>query len=96
VSSRTARALQRNLVSKTKQNKQTNKNNNKNPKQLVLVAHTFKSQHLGGRGRRISEFKASLGYTVSSRTARAIQRNPVSKNKTKTNKQKNKTTTLLS
>jgi hypothetical protein len=34
---------------------------------------------LGGRGRRISEFEASLVYTVSSRTARAIQRNPVSK-----------------
>jgi hypothetical protein len=45
---------------------------------------------LGGRGRRISEFKASLVYRVSSRTARAIQRNPVSKNKNKkpkTNKQ---------
>jgi hypothetical protein len=36
---------------------------------------------LGGRGRRISEFKASLVYKVSSRTARATQRNPVSKNK---------------
>jgi hypothetical protein len=34
---------------------------------------------LGGRGRWISEFKASLVYKVSSRTARAIQRNPVSK-----------------
>jgi hypothetical protein len=34
---------------------------------------------LGGRGRQISEFKASLGYRVSSRTAKAIQRNPVSK-----------------
>jgi hypothetical protein len=33
---------------------------------------------LGGRGRWISEFKASLVYIVSSRTARAIQRNPVS------------------
>jgi hypothetical protein len=32
---------------------------------------------LGGRGRRISEFEASLVYRVSSRTARAIQRNPV-------------------
>jgi hypothetical protein len=41
---------------------------------------------LGGRGRWISEFEASLVYKVSSRTARAIQRNPVSKNK-----QKNKT-----
>jgi hypothetical protein len=39
---------------------------------------------LGGRGRQISEFEASLVYKVSSRTARAIQRNPVSKNKNKT------------
>ena len=39
------------------------------------------------RGRQISEFKASLVYKVSSRTARATQRNPVSK-KTKINKQK--------
>jgi hypothetical protein len=37
-------------------------------------------------GRRISEFEASLVYRVSSRTARATQRNPVSKNQ---NKQKN-------
>jgi hypothetical protein len=59
---------------------------------------------LGGRGRRISEFEASLVYRVSSRTARATQRNPVSKKqktKTKTKppktkntpKQKNKTKT---
>jgi hypothetical protein len=34
---------------------------------------------LGGRGRQISEFEAILVYRVSSRTARAIQRNPVSK-----------------
>jgi hypothetical protein len=39
---------------------------------------------LGGRGRRISEFEASLVYKVGSRTDRAIQRNPVSKTKTKT------------
>jgi hypothetical protein len=32
---------------------------------------------LGGRGRRISEFEASLVYRVSSRTARDTQRNPV-------------------
>jgi hypothetical protein len=31
---------------------------------------------LGGRGRQISEFEASLVYKVSSRTARVIQRNP--------------------
>jgi hypothetical protein len=34
---------------------------------------------LGGRERRISEFKASLVYRVSSRTARGTQRNPVLK-----------------
>jgi hypothetical protein len=34
---------------------------------------------LGGRGRWISEFKASLVYRMSSRTATATQRNPVSK-----------------
>jgi hypothetical protein len=44
-----------------------------------------------GRGRQISEFKASLVYRVSSRTAKATQRNPVSKNK-QTNKQTNKKT----
>jgi hypothetical protein len=38
---------------------------------------------LGGRDRRISEFEASLVYTVSSRTAKTIQRNPVSKNQKK-------------
>jgi hypothetical protein len=42
---------------------------------------------LGGRGRWISEFKASLVYRVSSRTARATQRNPVSE-KTKQQQQK--------
>jgi hypothetical protein len=49
---------------------------------------------LGGRSRQISEFKASLVYRVSSRTVRAIQRNPVSKKQNKNkNKNKNKTKT---
>jgi hypothetical protein len=41
---------------------------------------SLESQHSGsrGRGRWISEFKASLDYRVSSRTIRATQRNPVS------------------
>jgi len=39
--------------------------------------------HLGGRGRRISEFEASLVYRVSSRTTKATQRNPDSKNQKK-------------
>jgi hypothetical protein len=38
---------------------------------------------LGGRDRQISDFEASLVYKVSSRTASAIQRNPVSKNQKK-------------
>jgi hypothetical protein len=42
---------------------------------------------VGGRGRGISKFEASLAYRVSSKTARVIQRNPVSK---KTNKQTKK------
>jgi hypothetical protein len=41
---------------------------------------------LGGRGRQISEFKVSLVYKVSSRTARATQRNPVLKKKEKKKK----------
>jgi hypothetical protein len=45
---------------------------------------------LGGRGRRISEFEASLVYKVSSRTARATQRNTVSKKPKKKKKKKKK------
>jgi hypothetical protein len=36
------------------------------------------SQHSGGRGRWISEFKVRLVYKVSSRTVRVTQRNTVS------------------
>jgi hypothetical protein len=43
---------------------------------------------LGGRGRQISEFEASLVYRVSSRTVRAIQKNPVSKKKKKKKRKK--------
>jgi hypothetical protein len=45
---------------------------------------------LGGRGRQISEFEASLVYRVSSRTAKATQRNPVSKKTKKRKKKKEK------
>jgi hypothetical protein len=45
------------------------------------------SQHLGGRGRRVSEFEASLVYRVSSRTARGTQRKPVSKNQKRKKKE---------
>jgi hypothetical protein len=37
---------------------------------------------LGGRGRQISQIKVSLVYKVSSRTAKATQRNPVLKTTT--------------
>jgi hypothetical protein len=45
---------------------------------------------LGGRGRRISEFRASLVYRVSSRTARATQRNPILKNQKRKKKERKK------
>jgi hypothetical protein len=53
-----------------------------------MVTQRLSSQHLGGRGRWTSELEASLVYRVSSRTARATQRNSVLKNKTKTNQTK--------
>jgi hypothetical protein len=45
---------------------------------------------LGSRGRWISGFEASLVYQVSSRTARATQRNPVWKKPKKKKKKKKK------
>jgi hypothetical protein len=55
------------------------------------VAHAFNpsTREAEAEARRISEFEASLVYKVNSRTARAIQRNPVSK--TKQNKKNKKT-----
>jgi hypothetical protein len=60
-------------------------------KQSAVVAHAFKTRHSGGRGRQISQFKASLVYKVSSRTTGATQRNPVSKTNKQTNKQNKET-----
>jgi hypothetical protein len=54
-------------------------------------AHTSLIPALGRQRQADSEFQASLVYRVSSRTARATQRSPVSKktkNKTKQNKKK--------
>jgi hypothetical protein len=48
---------------------------------------------LGGRGRRISEFEASLVYRVSSRTSRATEKPCLEKTKKKQTKQ-NKTKKL--
>jgi hypothetical protein len=45
---------------------------------------------LGGRCRRISEFKASLVYRVSSRTARAVYRETLSGKKQKQKERKEK------
>jgi hypothetical protein len=51
-----------------------------------MVVHTFNlsTQEIGGQ--IICEFKASQVYRASFRTARATQRNPVSKNKNKQQK----------
>jgi hypothetical protein len=50
---------------------------------------------LGGRDRQISEFEASLVYRVSSRIARATQRNPVSKKKKKQQQQQQQKKTKI-
>jgi hypothetical protein len=58
-----------------------------------VVAHTFNPSTGwggGGRGRWISEFKATLAYKVNSRTAKATQRNPVSKNQNQNKTKQNK------
>jgi hypothetical protein len=52
------------------------------------VTHAFNPSNLGSRGRWISEFEASLVYRVSSKTARAAQRNSVWKKKEKKSKTK--------
>ena len=55
----------------------------------AVVAHTFNHNPWEAEAGGFLSSKASLVYRVNSRTARTIQRNPVSKNKT-TNKQTNK------
>jgi hypothetical protein len=58
---------------------------------LIAVMKYLRRSSLRTRKGGISEFEASLVYKVSSRTTRATQRNPASKNR-KTNKTKqNKT-----
>jgi hypothetical protein len=85
VSSRSAKATQRNPISKYL----------KNPTlsypifshiRVKICQNNLQTRYQstkGGRGRQISEFEASLVYRVSSRTARATQRNPVSEKKKK-------------
>jgi hypothetical protein len=48
-------------------------------------ATPLESQYSGGRGRWISNFKGSLVYRVSSKSAKATQRNPVLKNSNNNN-----------
>jgi hypothetical protein len=51
-----------------------------------MVVHAFNPSTVEAEAGGISEFVASLAYKVSSRTARTIQRNPVSKIRTKQTK----------
>jgi hypothetical protein len=48
-----------------------NKSKKKEKKKKTHSEAGHGGAHLGGRGRQISEFKASLVYKMSSRTARA-------------------------
>jgi hypothetical protein len=54
----------------------------------VVVAHTFNPSTLEAETDRFLSWRPSLVYRASSRTARATERNPVSKNK---NNKQNKT-----
>ena len=54
-----------------------------------MVVHAFNPSTWEAEAGEFLSSEASLVYKVSSRTARAIKRNPVSKNK-QTNKKKNK------
>jgi hypothetical protein len=62
---------------------------------VIQESYYQRSNYLG-RGRWTSEFEASLVYKVSSRTARAIQRNPVSKTNKQTKKPQNKKAIICS
>jgi hypothetical protein len=54
-----------------------------------VVAHAFNPSTREAEAGGSLEFEASLVYRVSSRTAGAIQRNPVSKNQKKKKKKEN-------
>jgi hypothetical protein len=51
-----------------------------------VVAHAFNPSTQEAEAGGTLEFEASVVYKVSSRTARAIQKNPVSKNQKKKKK----------
>jgi hypothetical protein len=46
--------------------------------QTVITTNLVNAQHSGNRGRKLSEFQASLVYRGISRTARATQKSPLS------------------
>jgi hypothetical protein len=56
--------------------------------ELGVVAHVFNSSTWEAETGEFLSSRPAWFYRVSSRTARAIQRNSVSKTKTKTNKRK--------
>jgi hypothetical protein len=47
----------------------------------AVVAHDFIYQHLGDRGKQISELEASLVYKASFRTTQTTKRNPVAESR---------------
>jgi hypothetical protein len=61
----------------------------------VAVAHAFEPRAWRQRQVDLCVFQASLVNRVNSRTARATQRNTVSENQNKTNKQTNRMTPAL-
>ena len=56
----------------------------------MVAAHAFNPSTRDAEAGGFSEFEASLVYRVSSRTVKAIQRNPVSKKKKKRKEKKRK------
>jgi hypothetical protein len=61
-----------------------------------VVAHAFNPSTQEAEAGWISEFEASLVYRVSSRKARATQRNPVWKNQKKKKKKKKNLRAIIS
>jgi hypothetical protein len=54
----------------------------------VVVARAFLNQHLGGRSKSICEFKASLVYRSTFKTAKATQNKPCQNQPNKTMEEK--------